>query len=333
MQAPECPANEAQRLAALHALALLDTAAEDRFDRLTRLARRLFGVPIALLSLVDRQRQWFKSRQGMDVAQTPRSVSFCGHAVLANDLLVVEDATADDRFADNPMVLGEPHVRFYAGRPLRSPDGQPIGTLCIIDRRPRTLSDSDRQALNDLADVTESTLFANRLALEDSLTGIANRCGFDRLARQTLAICQRERLPASLLFFDLDRFKEINDRHGHAAGDEALKVFARLLTQTFRASDLCARVGGDEFVVLAPAVRGDATQAAIERLRAGVARYNREHGRAQPLAFSVGVATSERPAPSDLPRLMSRADVQMYRDKVGAPTGPEPVGADLAIDG
>lgn len=158
MQVPQTPANEAPRLQALRVRAMLDTPAEERFDRLTRLAQHLFGVQIALVSLIDADRQWFKSRQGLDVCETARDISFCGHAILASDLFVVPDATLDARFADNPLVLGAPHIRFYAGAPLSSSDGYRLGTLCIIDSTPRTLSDKERIMLRDMADLVETEI-------------------------------------------------------------------------------------------------------------------------------------------------------------------------------
>ncbi len=158
MQSPSLPANEAPRLQALRVRGLLDTPPEERFDRLTRMASRLFDVPIALVSLIDAERQWFKSRQGLDVCETARDVSFCGHAILAADLFVVPDASADARFADNPLVQGAPHIRFYAGAPLSSADGYRLGTLCIIDTRPRVFGDEDRRLLRDLADLVETEI-------------------------------------------------------------------------------------------------------------------------------------------------------------------------------
>ena len=137
MLKPPIPKNEAQRMESLRSLHILDTPAEERFDRITRLAKRLFGVPIALVSLVDESRQWFKSRQGLDATETPREISFCGHSILCDDTMVIADAAQDERFADNPLVTDEPHIRFYAGCPVQTPDRQRIGTLCIIDRQPR----------------------------------------------------------------------------------------------------------------------------------------------------------------------------------------------------
>jgi serine phosphatase RsbU (regulator of sigma subunit) len=152
------PLDEQERLAALRALKILDTPPEERFDRVTRLAAKLFDVPIAYVAMIDASRQWFKSKQGLMACQTPRDISFCGHAVLIDDALVIPDAKLDPRFADNPMVTGEPFVRFYAGQSLKTPDGKRVGTLCVVDRKPREFGDRDRAILRELADMIEKEL-------------------------------------------------------------------------------------------------------------------------------------------------------------------------------
>ncbi|MCA1661440.1 MAG: GAF domain-containing protein, partial [Novosphingobium sp.] len=159
------PPDELQRLAALQALGLLDTPAEERFDRLTRVAAALFDVPIALVSLVDANRQWFKSCVGTDIKESSREMSFCAHAVAARDMLVIPDALRDDRFADNPVVSGPPYVRFYAGAPIFTADGHCAGTLCIIDGRPRDFTDDDKDRLRDLAAIVQQELTASSYAM------------------------------------------------------------------------------------------------------------------------------------------------------------------------
>lgn len=158
MRPPAQPAEERHRLSTLHALGLLDTAPEDRYDAITDTAAALFDVPISLISLVDSSRQWFKSRHGLKVSETPRDVSFCGHAVLDSEILVVNDTQQDERFHDNPLVTEEPFVRFYAGRPLAASNGQRIGTLCVIDRRARTLSGEERKLLHQLGAWAEAEI-------------------------------------------------------------------------------------------------------------------------------------------------------------------------------
>jgi PAS domain S-box-containing protein len=164
MMPPATPADEEARIAALHDLCILDTPPEERFDRITRLAQVLLDVPICLISLVDRDRQWFKSRQGIDVSETPRALSFCAHAILDPGPLVIEDARADPRFQDNPLVCGAPYVRFYAGQPLHGPDGSRLGTLCVIDRVPRHPGREQLRWLRDLADIVEGELRLVRIA-------------------------------------------------------------------------------------------------------------------------------------------------------------------------
>jgi GAF domain-containing protein len=153
------PRNEAKRLEALRSLLILDTAPEERFDRISAFAAKEFDVPIALVSLVDQDRQWSKSNFGLEVCETPRDVSFCGHAINQSETLVVPDALKDPRFADNPLVTGHPFVRFYAGAGLRLPYGQVVGTLCIMDRRPREFDRLDVAILGGLRDMVVEELF------------------------------------------------------------------------------------------------------------------------------------------------------------------------------
>ena len=155
MSAPDYPADESARLNALKHTGLLDSLAEERFDRITRLTAHFFNVKICLVSLVDSDRQWFKSKVGLDVCQTGREISFCGHAILQPDVFVVTDTIKDSRFSTNQLVTHEPHIRFYAGAPVRESSGQPIGTLCIIDVVPRDFSSDEKQMLREFADMVE----------------------------------------------------------------------------------------------------------------------------------------------------------------------------------
>ena len=147
MSGAPIPANEQARLAELLRYEILDSAREAEFDGLTRLAAELCDSPIALISLVDAERQWFKSQVGLDVQETPRKLAFCAHSILGEGILEVEDASKDPRFADNALVTGEPDIRFYAGAPLRSSEGFALGTVCVIDRVPRRLSAAQRDGL------------------------------------------------------------------------------------------------------------------------------------------------------------------------------------------
>ena len=168
MKAAPLPANEAARLENLHYQEILDTPPEELFDRITRMVAHIVNAPIALVSLVDEHRQWFKSHHGIGATETPRELAFCAHAILDNKTLVVEDALLDPRFADNPLVTGDPKLHFYAGAPIKTDEGFNIGTLCVIDRVPRKLSDAHRQLIEDLA-----KLVADEFQLRVSLRRLA----------------------------------------------------------------------------------------------------------------------------------------------------------------
>lgn len=308
MTEPPIPPDEAKRQRALDALDILDTAPEERFDRLTRIACRSFGVPIALVSLVDSDRQWFKSRQGLDATETPRAMSFCGHAILENEIFEVPDTREDERFADNPLVQSDPHIRFYAGAPIAAQDGSQVGTLCLIDREPRTLDEDDRALLNDLARLVEEDLANCARATTDMLTGLSNRRGFIELSERALSLCKRVDRPASLLFIDLDGFKPINDTFGHAEGDRALVGVAEILLETFRESDVIGRVGGDEFCVLLT----DATDPKVPMLRLESCLSAWTAERPYVLGCSVGLVEFAPERHLTLADLMREADERMY---------------------
>jgi diguanylate cyclase (GGDEF)-like protein len=324
MTAAPLPENEPERLAALRAKNVLDTPPEERFDRLTRLARRLFDVPIALVSLVDEDRQWFKSMQGLDAPsrQTCRETAFCAHAILGEDILEVADAACDERFHDNPLVTGDPRIRFYAGCPLAMDGGLKAGTLCLIDSRPRSLADDEREMLRDLAVMAERELATLRLATTDELTGLSNRRGFETLAERLARRARERGEGVSMWLIDLDRFKKINDEHGHAEGDRALAAFAEALRGSLGQAGIVGRLGGDEFVALLP----DCSEAQCEvldaALREAVGRQNElaaQSGRGWRLDFSAGrfCATPEGLAAGTVSHWLSEADRQMYAKRAG----------------
>ncbi len=315
MKKPEFPANEQERLQALQSLGILDTESEERFDRLTRMARRMFRVPIALVSLVDTERQWFKSRAGLDAPETPRDISFCGHTILGDDIFVIVDARNDIRFADNPLVTGAPHIRFYAGAPLRDLKGYKLGTLCLIDTEPRSLDASDLQDLRDLADMAQSELCAIQLATIDELTQVSNRRGFIAQAQGCLSLCARQRHPVSLVYLDLDHFKPINDRFGHAEGDRALVAFADLMRMSFRESDVCGRLGGDEFAVLLANSNQQHADVIVDRFRDLMLSYSREARRGYEIGFSDGIVSTRPDGDTRIDDLMAQADALMYEHK------------------
>ena len=167
-------ANETERLRTLRSYKILDTKPEERFDELTRLAAVICGVPISLISLIDTDRQWFKSRFGLDVQETPRAQAFCTHAIMQPELFVVPDASKDERFANNPLVTGDLHIRFYAGEPLAARDGHVLGTLCVIDHEPHTLTEAQKEALRIVGQLVIAN-FELRRDLQELRDALAER--------------------------------------------------------------------------------------------------------------------------------------------------------------
>lgn len=333
MREPTTPPDEAQRLQSLVSLNILDTPAEERFDRITRLARRTLNVSIAAISLVDRDRQWFKSAQGLDVAETDRAVSFCGHAIHGDATFVVPDATRDERFADNPLVVGGPEIRAYVGRPIKSPDGHRIGTLCVIDDEPRNFAAEDLDALNDLAAIAESELRADALAqtekqLRNQLSEAERRASIDPLTRcwnrevalrilaDEIERSIRGRLSIGVMLIDIDNLKAANDGHGHLAGDQLLREAAGHIRTAIRSYDSVGRYGGDEFLAVLPDCDGERASAVGERLRTRLARWPVKTATGEiSITVSIGVIVVTPQNPVSQESLIELADKALYEAK------------------
>jgi len=315
MKTPDLPENEQERLATLNSLTILDSAPDERFDRLTRIAVKLFDVPVALVSIVDKNRQWFKSCQGLDITETPRDLSFCGHAILGEGAFVVEDTHQDERFVDNPLLIGQKHIRFYAGYPIRYLDGSKLVTLYIKDVKPRAFTEEDRQLLRDLATIVEHEIQAVELATMDELTGILNRRGFNMSAEKSLNICKRGALPVALVFLDLNEFKPINDKFGHAEGDRALQQFASVLDDVGRDSDIVARMGGDEFVILLVDADKKAVDQVMKRFSQQIERCNEQQALGYDITFSYGIVLFDPAKHVTINDLLSEGDALMYKRK------------------
>jgi diguanylate cyclase (GGDEF)-like protein len=314
MITPPIPSNEQVRLKRLRALGILDSPAEDRFDVVTRMAKRLFRVPIALVSVVDEDRQWFKSCIGIDATETPRDISFCGHAILTDEAMVVPNALEDERFHDNPLVIGGPKIRFYAGYPLTA-DEVKIGTLCIIDTVPREFSDQEIKMLADLGGLAERELEALELAALDEGTGLVNRRGLYTTGRNLIAISKRTGRPVSVLYFDLDGFKQVNDTYGHDAGDSLLVDFSNCLQDAFMSSEIVARLGGDEFCVMLAAESADALDEPLCRLRKLIDEKNATYSDDRRINYSVGLASFDTELHDDFSDVLKDADMAMYQSK------------------
>ena len=322
MSAAPLPDDEPLRLETLKSYRILDTPPARSFDNLVQLAAEHFDVPVSLISLVGADRQWFKATVGVEAKQTLRDMAFCAHAILKpDDVLVVEDATRDPRFADNPLVLADPSIRFYAGAPILAENGQPLGTLCVIDKRVRRMDDAGRRFLANLAASAGSILELHRKTLalsvtanRDPLTGLNNRRAFDT-ALATVFAETAPNVSVGLVALDLDHFKQVNDSLGHDVGDLLLQEVGRRLQKVVRGKDLLARVGGDEFAIVA---RGPIDLEGLNTLAQRVLQAfsgDMRHGaHAVPIRGSIGIAVA--PLHCDDPRMLSKAaDLALYRAK------------------
>jgi diguanylate cyclase (GGDEF)-like protein len=336
MQKAGIPANEAERLAALRRYAILDTPAESAYDDLLSIATAICGVPMGTVSLVDADRQWFKSRLGVSDTQTPRDVAFCSHTVLdPNRVFEVTDAASDARFSDSPLVTGAPNIRFYAGAPLVSSDGHAVGALCVMDTAPHQLTDQQRRALEALSrqvvvlmelraafadlrhHVEERAWYERQLGARrdaqremdvvnatqtriDVLTGLANRRGFSESLKRALD----EGGDVAFAIVDVDHFKAINDGWGHPFGDQVLVAVAGAVRRVVGDQGLVGRIGGEEFGVLLPgmnAMQGcvvaDDVRSAMHELDMGV-----------PVTVSIGVTGRNTGELDDASEMYTRAD-------------------------
>ncbi|WP_198376051.1 putative bifunctional diguanylate cyclase/phosphodiesterase [Neoroseomonas rubea] len=328
------PADEAERrrLHLLQRMGILDTPPEERFEVFTRLAASVARTPVATISLVDRDRVWFKSSRGLPpgVTEVPRDIAACAHVLeTPDDVLVCPDARLDPRFRDSPLVTGEFGMRFYAGAPLKSPTGEVLGSLCIIDRVPR---DADPQVIEALRDLAQGVATALRihemsdLALKDPLTGLGNRRMFEEALTDAVERARgdgRGTFVATALI-DLDRFKSFNDILGHAGGDAVLREAGQRIARTLRGDDVAARLGGDEFVLVTTLPAGtnpeERMRAIADRILAALqAEPLRFDGHVMPLGASIGVALRRmeqaEPVAATVAALLRGADVALYNAK------------------
>jgi diguanylate cyclase (GGDEF)-like protein len=317
------PPNEIERLRALRSYEILDSGPEFDFDALTRVASQYFRTPAAVVGLLDSDRIWFKSCLGLDVPQLDRKIAFCAYTVMRpGELLVVEDLQKDPRFQDNPLVIGPPYARFYAGAPIVDSNGYALGSLAIVDTQPRTFDDNEREVLLDLASMVMTalenrrrTLMLTKMALTDHLTGVTNRAQFDRALEAEMAHAKRTGEPFSVLCLDLDGFKDINDRYGHPTGDEVLCEVANRLQQQMRAEDTLSRLGGDEFgMVMRESTQLSAKSLAQRIIQTMTTPITLTNGEEVTIGISIGMATYH-PGIESPYALLAQADSDLYRSK------------------
>ncbi len=306
--------DEAARVAALRRYEILDTPAEAPFERITGLVKAVLDVPIATLSLIDSERQWFKSRIGLNPSETARELSFCTHTIQSREPLIVVDASLDPRFAENPFVTGPPSIKSYLGVPLATPDGYNLGALCAIDTRPRSYSAAQVEVLKSFAAIAMDEMELRRLAQVDPLTGTVTRRWFCTEQDRAVARFIRDQRPSALVLMDIDHFKRINDGHGHPAGDLVLRAVAQSLASQIRTNDVLGRLGGEEFGILLPDSSLEAAVQAAERFRQTLEDMLVPHDPPLRVTASFGIAAL---APDCLAAELwtKRADRSLYAAK------------------
>jgi len=306
--------DEHGRLLALQRLEILDTLEEDTFEEIISLIQNVFNVPICAVSLVDKERQWFKAQRGLDVSQTDRDISFCTHTIQQEQPFIIEDAQKDTRFSTNPLVTSDPFIGSYCGIPLKMPDGYVIGSLCIIDQQPRQFRKNEVATLKSFAKLVIEKIELRQIAATDALTGAFARRAWVNLASTELERSQKHGTDASLMVLDVDHFKTINDTYGHSAGDVVLKQLAHLIFAQKRSSDIFGRFGGEEFVLLMPNTHVSEAEDIANSLRDRV----RAHAFDLPVIIDVSIScglTGTQAGPDPLEDMLERADCALYKAK------------------
>lgn len=258
--------NEAQRINALRRYNILDTAPETEFENIIALVQSTFNVPMAAISFIDSKRQWFKATRGLSVSETPRNVAFCDHTIRNNSVMIVPDATIDTRFSNNPFVTGDAGIMCYMGAPLKTPDGQNIGSLCVIGTEPRTFSEAEADILQGFATLVVSQLELRQSANLDTLTHTMSRGAFFDQISAAIKAYRQQGVGSTLAILDVDRFKILNDSYGHPVGDKILQEFVNACSESIRDNDLVGRLGGDEFGILLRNVTPKAAKAILSRV-------------------------------------------------------------------
>jgi diguanylate cyclase (GGDEF)-like protein len=326
------PNNEQLRLAAIRHLDILDTPPDGAFDRLTQLAGRVFKVPIAIVTVVDTDRIWFKSKLGLDVDEVPLSPGLCASCILQDEVMVLQDARKDAVALTNPLVAGEFGLRFYAGAPLKTSNGVNIGTFCLIDRASRDFGEDERASLADFAAIVmeamEYRLASRKLLLQnlrvvedaekkantDAMTGLGNRRALESaISRFESVIHSGSTLDMMVAVVDLNGLKQINDRRGHAAGDFLIVTFAAGLKNALRAEDHVYRIGGDEFAILSPVAPEPDFTTLRSRIEAVTEDVRKITGFGEAGA-SMGISAVSA-AGFNVQKALDQADRKMYEEK------------------
>ena len=308
-------ATEQRRLDNVERLNVLDTPREEAFDRIARLAQKMFQVPIAVVTIIDGRRSWFKSCYGLEGREAPREHTICNHTIRENKPLIVPDATKDPRFKKNPFVIAENGVRFYAGIPLKTREGNNVGTFCLLDTEPREFDSGQVELLCDLARVVMDELELRMLATTDSMTGALSRRSFNEHISRAVALALRHNHDLSCIVWDLDHFKTINDTFGHASGDIVLADTVRACLSHLRETDYVGRMGGEEFAAILPFTNRIGALEVAENLRSAIEKLKFVLGEQDiSVTASFGVVSLDL-YNRDFKTMLGHADEALYEAK------------------
>lgn len=302
------------RLAAVRRLNIFDTPSEREFDHITELVRAALRVPVAAVSLIDEDRQWFKSIKGFDATETSLERSFCAVAIRHRQPTIVTDALSDPRFCNNPAVVSEPYVRSYAGVPLVLPDGYQVGSLCAVGFEPRDFSREEISLLTQLAGCVVREMELRQRAAIDPMTGFMARAPFLKRLESMLGSYRAGGASAILSILDLDHFKAVNDGFGHPAGDRVLQAVAEACREALGETALLGRLGGEEFALMFPGTDFSRTLAHLEALRLTIEATRLEDLPELRISASFGVAALDD-AVATVPAWCKLADAALYSAK------------------
>ncbi len=306
--------DESGRLSALARLDVLDTPPEEPFESIVALVQQVIRVPVCAISLVDKDRQWFKAKRGLAVAETAREVSFCTHTIKMTGPFIISDATKDPQFANNPLVTGGPKIRSYAGIPLTTADGYNVGSLCVIDTVTRTFSADEIAILVSFARLVVGELELRQIASADALTGALSRRAWFNLAEAEVLRAARYSRALSFFILDIDQFKAINDSFGHSAGDKVIKRVAQLAQMQLRRSDLFGRFGGEEFICALPETEAAYALKLAERIRMVISQERHDCLGGRNCTVSIGIS-NVAPGEMEIGPAFERADRALYQAK------------------
>lgn len=309
------PADEQDRLRDLERYGVVGDSSDVHLERLVELACLTFSVPMAAISLVTADRQWFLAEKGLNVSETPRGVAFCAHAILGNRVMVVPNALEDERFRSNPLVTDAPQIRFYAGAPLRSDSGHNLGTLCVIDSRPMEPTPEQIRQLELLSELVIRELDLRRQRYLCPVTGLPIRQRFLHIAEQEFLLARDEGKALSLLLFDIDNFRSINNRWGHHAGDDVMADLCKLGRQFLTEQDFAGRLGDGEFALLLVNTAPEDALTMAEALRHAVTTMPGVHSHSDLQLHISGGLTSRGSADTSFEDLLKRAEQALHLAK------------------